>query len=59
MKFIVEGKFILGSNVQPFVKEIDAISKKRAEEIVLRKIGSDHKLKSTQIKIVSIKEWTE
>ena len=54
MKYYVEGKMKIGTITQKFVKQIDAQSEKRAKEIVLSKIGSDHKLKRTQIEITNV-----
>jgi ribosomal protein L20A (L18A) len=54
MKYYVEGKMKVGTITQKFVKEIDAISEKRAKEIILTKLGSDHKLKRTQIEITKV-----
>lgn len=59
MKFIVEGTMEISGQVRKFVKEIEAQSKKRAQEMVEQKIGADHKLKRSQIKIVNIGEWKE
>lgn len=61
MKFIVEGKMNIGmgGEARKFVKEITAASKAQAVEIVMKKIGSDHKLKRTQIKIDKAEEWKE
>lgn len=49
----------ISGQVRKFVKEIEAQSKKRAQEMVEQKIGADHKLKRSQIKIVNIGEWKE
>lgn len=56
MKFIVEGKMRIGGTEQKFSKEIDAESEKRANEMILERLGADHRLKRTQIEIVSVKE---
>ncbi|MFH1306916.1 MAG: 50S ribosomal protein L18Ae [Candidatus Micrarchaeota archaeon] len=57
MKFVVEGKMRMGERIESFVKEIEAASRKRAEELVLQKLGADHKLKRSQIKIEKVEEW--
>ncbi|MFA5108875.1 MAG: 50S ribosomal protein L18Ae [Candidatus Micrarchaeia archaeon] len=59
MKFVVEGKMKIKGEDKQFVKEIDAISKKRAEELVTQKLGADHKLKRSQITILKVAEWKE
>jgi ribosomal protein L20A (L18A) len=59
MKFIVEGTMMVSGQEKAFVKEIEAASKKRAEELATQKIGADHKLKRSQIKIAKIGEWKE
>ncbi|PIT83969.1 50S ribosomal protein L18a [Candidatus Micrarchaeota archaeon CG10_big_fil_rev_8_21_14_0_10_45_29] len=59
MKFVVEGEMRISGEGRKFVKEIEAASKERAGEIALKKIGADHKLKRTQIKIDSVNEWKD
>ena len=59
MKFVVEGEMRISGERRKFVKEVDAPSKERATEISLKRIGADHKLKRTQIKIDSVEEWKE
>lgn len=54
MKYNVEGTMKIAGTTQAFAKEIEAISPKRAQEIVLMKLGSDHKLKRTQIEIKKV-----
>lgn len=54
MKFVVEGTFTVGKDIRPFTKELEAISESRARELVLTKIGADHHIGRSRIKISSV-----
>jgi ribosomal protein L20A (L18A) len=56
MKYTVAGTMKIGGTTQTFSKEIEAASQSRAHEMVLQRLGSDHKLKRTQIEIKSVVE---
>ncbi len=56
MKFVVEGKMKVKGEFKPFVKEIEAVSVSRATELCYNKLGADHKLVRTQIKIEKVSE---
>jgi len=56
MKFIVEGQMRIIGIWKPFIKEIEAISIARAQELCLQQLGADHRLKRTQIKIKNVQE---
>ncbi|MFH1094965.1 MAG: 50S ribosomal protein L18Ae [Candidatus Micrarchaeota archaeon] len=56
MKFVVEGKMKVRGEFKPFVKEIEATSPSRATELCYNKLGADHKLLRTQIKIETVSE---
>ena len=56
MKYNVEGTMKIKGTTQTFVKEMDADSEKRAREKTLERLGSDHRLKRTQIDIKKVEE---
>jgi len=56
MKYTVDGKMRIKGVEQKFSKELEAQSEARAREIILQQLGADHRLKRTQIEIVSVKE---
>jgi len=53
-KYKVEGTMKIAGNAQKFTKEIEAVSEARARDIILMRIGADHKLKRTQIEIKKV-----
>ncbi len=54
--FRIKGKFQMGNVMQPFTKEIRALKKEHAIEIVMSDLGSKHKVKRRKIKIDEVKE---
>ncbi len=54
--FKITGKFFMGNKYQKFSKEIVALKKEDALELVYSDLGSKHKVKRTQIKIEKIEE---
>jgi len=55
-KFTISGQMKMGSITQKFTKSLKADSKKLAELYTYSKLGSDHKVKRSDIKIEDIKE---
>ncbi|MEM3555687.1 MAG: 50S ribosomal protein L18Ae [Candidatus Micrarchaeia archaeon] len=56
MKFLVKGEMILGKERRKFSKEVEAPTRKRAEEIVCTKLGSNYGVKKKDVKIISVEE---
>jgi large subunit ribosomal protein LX len=56
MKFIIKGEMLLGRERRKFSKEVEAPSRKRAEEIVYAELGSSHGVKRKDVKINSVEE---
>lgn len=54
MKYIVEGTFVDGKQTRKFVKEIDATSETRAKELAYQKIGADHHIGRSKVKIGAV-----
>ncbi len=54
--FRISGKFLMGDKYQKFEKEVVALKKEHALELVYSDLGSKHKVKRTQIKIEKIEE---
>ena len=56
MKFIVEGKMFIKKKWIKFVKELPATSASRAKELAYTKIGADHHIVRTCIKVDNVSE---
>jgi large subunit ribosomal protein LX len=56
MNFIVKGTFKAGQKYEPFTKEITTLNKNLASEKVFSLLGSEHRLRRSLIKIVSVEE---
>ena len=56
MKFVVEGEMFIKRKWLRFVKEMPAASPSRAKEMAYNKIGSDHHISRTCIKIGNVQE---
>ncbi|MDE1797913.1 MAG: hypothetical protein KGH63_00720 [Candidatus Micrarchaeota archaeon] len=56
MKFVVEGEMFIKKKWLKFVKELPAASASRAKELAYNKIGSDHHISRTCVKIVNVSE---
>lgn len=56
MDFIVKGNFKAGHKWEPFTKKITTLNKKLAADKVFSLIGSEHGLKRSLIKVVSVDE---
>ena len=54
--FKVTGSFRMGRSPSPFAKEVAAMDKKAAEEVVLSDLGSKHKVKRYDITIDKVTE---
>ena len=54
MKFVVSGMFQNGSQARGFDKEVEAESETRAKEIALQKLGADHHISRSRIKITAV-----
>ena len=54
--FKVTGSFRMGRGPSPFAKEVAAMDKKAAEEVVLSDLGSKHKVKRYDITIDKVTE---
>jgi len=54
--FKVTGTFRMGRKPSPFAKEVAAIDKKAAEELILSDLGSKHKVKRYDITIDKVTE---
>ncbi len=52
----VKGRFVLGSEVQVFTKELKAIKEEDIYEKIYSVFGSKHRITRNQIKIESIEE---
>jgi large subunit ribosomal protein LX len=52
----IKGEMTIRNRRIPFTKEVRALSEKDAVEIIYNEIGSKHKLKRYQIKILEIGE---
>jgi large subunit ribosomal protein LX len=57
--FEVRGKFQMGEEVRPFVKEVAALKKDHALEKVYSELGSKHRTPRNKIKIIEVKEKEE
>ncbi len=56
--FRVSGQFVMDRGWQRFSKEVAAEDEARAKEIILSDLGSRHRVKRTEVKIVKVKELT-
>ena len=56
MNFIVKGNFKAGHKWETFTKKITTLNNKLASEKVFSLIGSEHRLRRSLIKIVSVEE---
>jgi large subunit ribosomal protein LX len=54
--FKVKGKFLMGGQMSPFNREIEAVDQDDALEKMLSLIGSEHRCKRNKIKVESIVE---
>ncbi|GEM_PF-6369268 len=54
MKFVVNGTFQNGAHPRGFEKELEAPSESRAREIALQRLGADHHISRSRIKITSV-----
>jgi len=52
----IKGKFVLGSEIQKFTKELKGTSNKDIEEKIYSHFGSKHGLNKSQINIEDIEE---
>ena len=59
MKFKIHGRFKKGRIEQVFNKEISATRKELALERVYSHVGSNHKIKRSQVEIISVEELKE
>ena len=59
MNFIVKGTFKAGQKYEPFTKKITTLNKNLASEKVFSLLGSEHRLRRSLIKIVSVEEAKE
>jgi len=57
--FRVVGRFSMGFQKSRFVKEVRALKPEHAVEKIYSEFGSRHKLKRTEIEIISVEEVTE
>ena len=51
MKYTVYGQMYVNKEWKSFIKEMEADSDPRAREKIMTRLGSDHGVKRTQIKI--------
>ncbi|MCZ7403159.1 MAG: 50S ribosomal protein L18Ae [Candidatus Methanoperedens sp.] len=56
MNFIVKGTFKAGHKYEPFTKKITTLNKNLASEKVFSLLGSEHRVKRSLVKIVSVEE---
>jgi ribosomal protein L20A (L18A) len=56
MKYNIEARVKIKDRIIKIKKEIEANSKKMAEQIFITKVGADHGVKKSQIKILEILE---
>ena len=56
MNFIVKGNFKAGHKWEPFTKKITTLNKNLASEKVFSLFGSEHRVKRSLVKIVSVEE---
>ncbi len=56
MNFIVKGTFKAGQKYEPFTKKITTLNKNLASEKVFSLLGSEHRVKRSLVKIVSVEE---
>ena len=56
MNFIVKGTFKAGQKYEPFTKKITTLNKNLASEKVFSLLGSEHGVKRSLVKIVSVEE---
>jgi len=59
MNFIVKGTFKAGQKYEPFTKKITTLNKNLASEKVFSLLGSEHRVKRSLVKIVSVEEAKE
>jgi large subunit ribosomal protein LX len=55
-RYRIKGKFRMGEKMQPFVKEVESISQKRALDKVYSDLGSKHKTPRSKIIIEGVEE---
>lgn len=55
-RYRIKGRFRMGEVMQPFEKEVESISEKRAVEKVYSDLGSKHKTPRTKIIIEKVEE---
>lgn len=56
MKFLVKGEILLGGKARKFSKEVEAPTKRRAEELACVKLGSVYGVKRRYVKIIGVEE---
>lgn len=54
--FRIQGKFMMGNSLKPFMKELKAITEKDIHEKIYSDFGSKHGIKRSKIIIEEIKE---
>ncbi|MBI5680070.1 MAG: 50S ribosomal protein L18a [Methanobacterium sp.] len=54
--FRIQGKFMMGNSLKPFMKELKAISEENIHEKIYSDFGSKHGIKRSKIIIEEIKE---
>ncbi len=54
--FKIQGKFLMGEEMKPFIKELKATTKKDIYEKIYSEFGSKHHISRDQIKIEEIEE---
>lgn len=55
-RYRIKGRFQMGEVMQPFEKEVEGISEKRAVETVYSDLGSKHKTPRNKIVIEKVEE---
>ncbi|KYK37250.1 MAG: hypothetical protein AYK18_10580 [Theionarchaea archaeon DG-70] len=55
-EFRVSGKFMMGSTLQKFKKEVRALSEKRAREKIYQDLGSKHRVRRSRVLITTVEE---
>ncbi|MGC9517040.1 MAG: 50S ribosomal protein L18Ae [Methanomicrobiales archaeon] len=54
--FRIQGKFMMGENLQPFIRELKAINEEDIYEKIYSEFGSKHGIGRDKIKIEEIEE---
>lgn len=54
--FRIQGKFMMGDRLKPFIRELKATSEEEIKEKIYSEFGSKHHITRNQVKIQDIQE---